>query len=252
MQSAIKRIYSNLRAGNVQTLFFELVVVALGIFLGLQADQWYENRQDEARREDYLQRLLANIDLDITALVSGIGTASDRLSMTEILYDSIDDNSIALQDPAGYIRALQQVTFKVGYGSSSRSSTYEELVSTGDMRLISTEIRDEIYEYYRAVDDRELAMDSINIVQSESFRRFAGILIMGDLETASEYESKYNAPETLKSRAIAAAERFRNKGEAVEWLAKLAEIHRIELFQANRRLLTAQRLKRVLDLALDS
>ena len=51
MQPIFSRLASNMRAGNYRTLFFELIVVALGIFFGLQADQWYENRQNQERRD---------------------------------------------------------------------------------------------------------------------------------------------------------------------------------------------------------
>ena len=148
MAYRINRIASYLRTGKIQSLAFELVVIALGIFLGLQADQWYEDRQDDERLENYLNRLLVNVNSDIDALNIGIELTRSRLSMVDDLYRSIDDASVVSNDPASYLIALQQATFKFGSGSSAANSTYNELTSTGDMRLVPTSVRERIYEYF--------------------------------------------------------------------------------------------------------
>ena len=236
MLTIIKRISASVREGNFQTLFFELIVVAMGIFLGLQADQWYENRQDAERLEEYLERLMGNVQSDIDSLTDGIELTQTRLEMVDLLNLSVSNLNVAKEDPANYLRALQQATFRFGQGSSARDATFNELTSTGDMRLIPIEVRDKIYEYYKIVEDRGYFVESVNGIQAESNRRFAGILVLGDLETALALNSPNNHPETLTSRAVAAAERFRNTEEAIVWLAELATMHRLEIGISSRRL----------------
>ena len=42
----LRRLSEHLRAQNWTATWLELAIVVLGIFLGLQASQWYEGRQE--------------------------------------------------------------------------------------------------------------------------------------------------------------------------------------------------------------
>ena len=58
----IQRMARALKTQDWSTIAIELVVVVVGIFLGLQVDDWNDRRKEAAREEANLQRLLTDID----------------------------------------------------------------------------------------------------------------------------------------------------------------------------------------------
>ena len=64
-------------------LLLEFVIVAAGIFIGFQVDRWYEQIQDDAITEQYIQRLLTNVENDIANLASAANTAKSRREISQ-------------------------------------------------------------------------------------------------------------------------------------------------------------------------
>lgn len=62
----LRRIAEAIRQRNWFTVLFEIMIVVLGVFLGLQANNWNEARADRNRSERHVSRIRA-------------GAASDRL-----------------------------------------------------------------------------------------------------------------------------------------------------------------------------
>ena len=56
----VRRLATELRKQNWTTVLLELVVVVAGIFLGLQADAWNEDRNDRKRERIHLEQIRAD------------------------------------------------------------------------------------------------------------------------------------------------------------------------------------------------
>lgn len=61
----VRRIANHLKQQHWTSVFIELVIVVLGVFIGLQVDNWNQARQDRALEKQYLQRLHVDIQRSI-------------------------------------------------------------------------------------------------------------------------------------------------------------------------------------------
>lgn len=126
----------------------EILLVVIGILIALQINNWKEERQTEKEELSYLSRLLSENKQDIvtfnnniTVLQNGIGTARD---FSEALNNEMLADSLLLKYANNY--------FAVGsiypiFNSST--STFEDLSSTGNLKIISnTKLRDTLVKHY--------------------------------------------------------------------------------------------------------
>ncbi|PCJ22491.1 MAG: hypothetical protein COA96_14270 [SAR86 cluster bacterium] len=238
--SIFGRILAYIKAGQLKLMLLELLIVAAGIFLGFQVDKWYEHRQDLEKTDEYIERLLTNINFDIKAMEQGIATTGERVDYTQLLFDSLSDPEIVYDDPVAYIRALEFASYKWGAGSTANDSTYVELLNTGDMALIPPDIRDSLYIYHLSVKDRlDHFITAIAGVQEESQKRFANVYGYGDLELAYAGDSSQDIIEAQNMAAASAADRLRSNPLAIDWLSQLRRIQRAERRQTEIRLALA-------------
>jgi hypothetical protein len=129
-----RRFSQNLRRQDWFALLLDLLIVAVGIYLGLQVDAWNSARQDRATERVYLERLLADMEesvavqlvtiQDIEVSVTSMDYILDHLSAGSI--DDIDDEiATAGINYFGYV-ALP----------ATNVVTLRELQSTGSISLI--------------------------------------------------------------------------------------------------------------------
>ncbi len=61
----LRRTLAHLRRQDWTAILIELVIVVLGVFIGLQVNNWNEQRQDRGLEKQYLQRLHVDIQRSI-------------------------------------------------------------------------------------------------------------------------------------------------------------------------------------------
>lgn len=57
----LRRLAENLRAQNWAAVISELLIIIIGVFIGLQANTWNEDRLDAQRREQIIDALVTNL-----------------------------------------------------------------------------------------------------------------------------------------------------------------------------------------------
>lgn len=205
---------------SIRWLLAELVVVVLGVLIAFQVDAWNQGRLEQRRAVQYAERLLGNIQADIEELERVARIARIRLEMIRLVDASLRDETIPASDPGRYIQALDQISWITPF--TSNDATFSELINTGDIALLPIELRDAIYAYYGRIGDRE-SMEPAREVREEAYKRFAGVLTLHQSQLNYQYRSGSGMPEGLISadEAQAAAQRLRNKPEAIAWLPEL-------------------------------
>jgi hypothetical protein len=130
----LQRISQTIRQQSWSTLFIELVVLVLGIFIGLQVDAWNTLRQDRSDEQVYLQRLQSDLLLadDLTSRVR------DRLVER---HQEIKSSIAVLFGPAGSSELSDNecaaVASSVMFNSiAPRLAAFDELVGTGRLGII--------------------------------------------------------------------------------------------------------------------
>ena len=132
----LQRLSASIRKQDWFTVLIETLIVVLGVFLGLQVNNW-----NEARLED---RRAAEIH---DALVADFIVIRDQLQRHEASARTAMENAIELQrllgEGGGGLSAYE-IAQKVGPATSwapavGGSPTYAELVAAGDLNLVRPE-----------------------------------------------------------------------------------------------------------------
>ena len=160
-----RRISEHLKAQNWMAVCLDLVIVVLGIFLGLQVSQWYEQRQDISRGEAVLERLRSEFVVITAEARSAFETHQDQVQMLEVVRESIAAGKVDPEQKALFLDGLKYaMSYHLG---PSRSGTYIEILSSGQFRLLSDpELRSALSDY----DDGVQKADSLFSVFQQNQR----------------------------------------------------------------------------------
>lgn len=147
----LSRIANKIRNGDWGTVAVEILVVVVGIFLGLQVDNWNEERKERHREIRYLERLYEDLGEDLRSIESSLGAYSAREKMVEFLLDTIENPDLVRTDPSYFIRSIQLVAFTTPPAISGH--TFEELKFGGELSIIRDEaLRSNLAKYYAEIE----------------------------------------------------------------------------------------------------
>ena len=145
----LRRFAGNLRKQDWTAVIVELVVVVAGVFIGLQASNWNENRQTNAKAAVFTQRLRADLRVEAWGWEYEIGYANDALANAKRAADALSGKT-PVSDEALLIAGYRATQYEVNARSRA---TYDELTSTGEIGLIrDPALRDLASELYNIPD----------------------------------------------------------------------------------------------------
>jgi hypothetical protein len=127
-----RRAIAHLRRHDWVAVVIELVVVVLGVFIGLQAANWNEDRQTDARAAVFTQRLHADLRYEAWGYEYQIGYINDVLANAKRAADALSGKA-PLPDEALLVAAYRATQYEF---NSRRRATFDELTSTGEIGLI--------------------------------------------------------------------------------------------------------------------
>jgi len=144
----LSRVIEHLKQQHWSGVFVELVIVILGVFVGLQADNWNAAREDAARGRQYLLRIADNLqsDLDLYRDRLAFWNKVTAYGKTGLAYanngESSGDNA-QWKVLLAFFQASQTAEIWVD------RTAYEELKSSGEFRLIhDVKLRRALAKYY--------------------------------------------------------------------------------------------------------
>ena len=124
----------------------EIVLIFIGITLAVTFNNWNENRKNNSLRKAYYERLLTELKQDQLDLSDITQYHLQRKKGIESFFDYMD----AFTRPD--LDSVQSFIRNFSYHMSSyipNESTYEELIATGNIQLIDTEIREKLIRLSR-------------------------------------------------------------------------------------------------------
>ncbi|MCK5902447.1 MAG: hypothetical protein KAG28_04795 [Cocleimonas sp.] len=134
-------------------LLFEVVIIVLGVYLGFQIEDWSEDKKEQSIEKQYLDYLLIDLDRDILLMEKSFINRYDK---------KIKGLELAKNYALGKTKPKDKKKFisDIGYGAvfssgipSVYSGTYNELVNSGNLRLIkNSSLRKEISAYYSYIE----------------------------------------------------------------------------------------------------
>jgi hypothetical protein len=139
----LRRLVIALRKQDWVTVVIETLIVVFGVFIGLQVNNWNEARQERIETHSLLERLERDFEQLLALTESGIARQLLYLEVTERLITGIRAGQLDEDFLASDLALVDSI------GSlPAPSAAFEELVSTGRMRLIRNAVlRDELYRY---------------------------------------------------------------------------------------------------------
>lgn len=139
----LRRLAAAITEQNWFTVVLEVLIVVVGIFIGLQVDDWNEGRKERVQEQVYLERLLADLDQSLSVQEAELEYAILVFEMTGFLIEVIDQTTLAEDQVSHFNEALGH--YGVFRSLRLNQGTMRELYSSGNLALIQdTAIRQAI------------------------------------------------------------------------------------------------------------
>ena len=154
----LRHLTEALRRQDWGTVLVEIMIVVLGVFIGIQVANWNEERSDRRLGEDYRQRLIEDLQKDLSRL-------RGRETYYNIVLESVREANRLLQTPSPDPMALVKAAYRaseVNYDPPTRA-TWDQIVSSGDIGLLPRDAAGQLAEYFAfdfAREANDLLVDS--------------------------------------------------------------------------------------------
>jgi hypothetical protein len=143
----LRRVIAHVKKQEWTAIAIDFVIVVVGVFIGVQAANWNEARADAARARGYLERIGGDLEADLAnyenrirfwAKVSHYGRTGLAYADGERMNGQTQWSLLL-----AYFQSSQVAEFV------TRSTTYDELKSAGELALITDiALRDAVARYY--------------------------------------------------------------------------------------------------------
>jgi len=156
----LHRIYKQLTNQNWTAVFVELLVVAAGIFMGLQASNWNDDRIERTLERDYLVRLHEDMQASAGGIEQDNEFLKQQLADQATILAALD----SCEASAGSSLTLQRGIASLGFINPPRflKRTVNDLAASGRMGIIQSDsIKEELASIIAEVEWRDNVMESI-------------------------------------------------------------------------------------------
>ncbi|TCO78191.1 hypothetical protein [Chromatocurvus halotolerans] len=130
-----RRISEHVRHQNWTAVVLDFAIVVVGVFIGIQVSNWNEGRSATAREAQLIQ----DLHRDFLALSNEVAEKSALLQVSKVKFSEFA--SAVTSEPPELDAEMQREFKETGFNlppMAAQSATYEQLVSSGDMNLISS------------------------------------------------------------------------------------------------------------------
>jgi len=173
----LRRFISNIREQQWAAIAVELLIVVVGVFLGIQAANWNDDRLQQEEGRQIAERLIADLRRDLNSRQTLVQYYQAVFESAERTVSWL--NSESIDDPSALIIDAYRST-EYAHRPETRA-TYEELISTGSLGLIPSEARQAGFiDYFRY--DNSLAMREA--VRASPYRHRVRSLLPYDIQAA--------------------------------------------------------------------
>lgn len=238
-----KRFAAGVRRHDWFTVSIEVLVVMLGLLLAFQLDRWREGLAEGRQERTYINRLIVDVESDIPDIEYAIALQTLRLELVDLLMQVVLDPAAASKEPIVFLGAVNQAAYT--YTPVLTSHTFENLRSTGDLRLIHDEsVKNVMFDYY-GFDESQRQFRPLQL--DTEFRHFelaAGVLSHEQEVFIQDNWSMFKPDDFATAKAgryqnanvLAAAARLQARPEFIAWLPYVRDMQLEQIAVHNMRL----------------
>lgn len=179
----LRRVAQHAKTQNWFAVTLDFFIVVTGVFLGIEASNWNQARQDRQEERRYYGQLLVDLrgDLEVFARAE---TRADRYdAAAQLVIDRLGGKTPPKVSPGRMAMAIHRAGWV--YIPYASRGTYNELVSTGNLRLLrNPELKSQIANYYASFDQDRQWDSLLRDQQSDYWAETAGIVSPSVLRAA--------------------------------------------------------------------
>jgi len=249
----LQKIARAIREQDWFVVVIELLVVIVGLMMAFQLDRWRETLDERRQEKDYIERLASDIGADIPAIQFAVDIQSIRLEFVDLLMATMEDPEAAVKRPAEFLAAVNQAAFT--YTPSLSSHTFEDLRSTGNMRLIrSQNLKEALFDYYGFDQSQRQYRPLQFTTEFKHFEEVAGVLSFDQVRFVQDeirYVSQRNQEEVRAMSVdtvavLLAAQRLAERPGVRDWLPQIRSLQIEQIDVHNKRIERAQLVLEIL------
>jgi hypothetical protein len=145
----LRRVIGHVRQQQWSAIAIDFVIVVVGVFVGIQASNWNEERALRERERIHLEQLLIDLESDRATGAQGIRAANSIDVAAAVVLSVLEGTpQAATTSDADLMRFLLLAGY--AYLPQSNLTTYNEMISTGALGLLqSVELKRALGDYYR-------------------------------------------------------------------------------------------------------
>ena len=170
----LRRITQHVKDQNWFAVFLDFLIVVFGVFMGFQVQAWNEHRNDLADTQDYLQRLVTDMELSVERNNRLVNRSQEQVAKLDLVISALEACELPAEREQDFISGL----YHLGKYDMPvmLMGTINELNSTGKFTLIrNPDLRDLISESVREQEillqlDKQILgrlIPGVNYVQSQ-------------------------------------------------------------------------------------
>ena len=156
----INRIAQGVRKQDWFTAILELVILVIGIYIGLQVDDWVSERKDRRTETVYLELLARDVAELQQHVEAQHAFEKDKVDVAARAYELLTSD-----DPSAHqVELGELLTMLSGRRTLSlNSATYEQMVSSGHLQLIrDPKLRDKLVRHFALIKRDEAIIGKNN------------------------------------------------------------------------------------------
>lgn len=234
----LQRMASAIRRQDWFVVMLEVMIVVVGIFIGLQVDDWNEERKERAQRIIYLERLQDDLTRDLRFLGFVSDIAKERLEEIEYLEKISKTPEIAGDDPELFFKSLVDAG-QYRYFTLT-PFTFDELKSSGRLNILDNMVlQQDLLRFYGSVSSQTQYTDQMTSIVTE-YRKLKGSLL--NIQQAKAIDPfkfegfDFGEWNMTKEEALSVADKYASNQALVSLItplarAQLSVIRRESLFQ---------------------
>jgi len=184
----LRRVIEHLRQQHWMAVFLDFVIVVVGVFIGLQVQEWAKGREDLQREIQLITDLLGDLDIDRSHYANGLALDEAAVSAANVSLQGaglapiefwwsgprtdIVNYSFAVPATADFPPDRRDSLWNdvvTGYFPTLSTSTYDAMVGSGDIKVVrDQQIVREIQIYHNRTASVEQQNDKLMAIRLNS------------------------------------------------------------------------------------